>query len=379
MEIPAVSVIIPMYNAEKYIGECLDSLLAQTFQNFEVIIVDDCSTDNSVAVVQSYAEIFGGRLKISRTKKNFGGPGEPSNIGIELSRGEYLLILDNDDTITPTALYELYPIAKKFNADVVACEKYYNVPEQFWYDAEFRKQLKPFTYQTGVCVTEPTLIIDDFAERVKECFQRRFLWNIWSKLIRRDFLKENRIYFVQNMIQDMLFTCCLIYTAERFVRVPNVINYYREVRDSLSHKKYSYSEYLLKYTRALTTGLRYLDKFLDNYEFFRQHTNIKYLAVQIYIEEALNYTLKIYSQVPASSLDEILRKEFGNDEDSAIMTLIFSMLNIQYLQRIHTQRQLNQIVTQANQQINQFNQFAAQAKQRIAELENEIKRLKNEE
>ncbi|MBR0290008.1 MAG: hypothetical protein IJQ82_13620, partial [Selenomonadaceae bacterium] len=81
----------------------------------------------------------------------------------------------------------------------------------------------------------------------------------------------------------------------------------------------------------------------------------------------------------ASSLDEILRKEFGNDEDSAIMTLIFSMLNIQYLQRIHTQRQLNQIVTQANQQINQFNQFAAQAKQRIAELENEIKRLKNEE
>ena len=57
-KIPAVSIIIPMYNAEKYIGECLDSILAQTFQDFEVIVVDDCSTDNSCAVVESYLPKF---------------------------------------------------------------------------------------------------------------------------------------------------------------------------------------------------------------------------------------------------------------------------------------------------------------------------------
>ena len=56
--IPAVSIIIPMYNTEKYIGECLDSILAQTFQVFEVIIVDDCSTDNSAAIVESYLPKF---------------------------------------------------------------------------------------------------------------------------------------------------------------------------------------------------------------------------------------------------------------------------------------------------------------------------------
>ena len=59
--IPAVSVIIPMYNAEKYIGECLDSILAQTFTDYEVIIVDDCSTDNSCAVVESYLPKFNKR------------------------------------------------------------------------------------------------------------------------------------------------------------------------------------------------------------------------------------------------------------------------------------------------------------------------------
>ncbi len=62
--IPAISIIIPMYNAEKYIGECLDSILAQTFTDYEVIVVDDCSTDNSCAIVESYMSKFdtgGGR------------------------------------------------------------------------------------------------------------------------------------------------------------------------------------------------------------------------------------------------------------------------------------------------------------------------------
>ena len=70
--IPAVSIIIPMYNAEKYIGECLDSILAQTFQDFEVIIVDDCSTDNSCAIVESYLPKFnkgGGARRVSFVQK----------------------------------------------------------------------------------------------------------------------------------------------------------------------------------------------------------------------------------------------------------------------------------------------------------------------
>ena len=94
MDLPKISVIIPLYNAEKYIGDCLESLLVQTFQDFEVIVVDDCSTDNSVAIVQSYAEKFGGRLKIARTKKNSGGGGYvPRNLGLNLSRGEYIFFL----------------------------------------------------------------------------------------------------------------------------------------------------------------------------------------------------------------------------------------------------------------------------------------------
>ena len=116
-----------MYNTEKYIGEALDSLLAQTFKDFEVIVVDDCSTDNGVEVVNGYAPKFNGRLQLMRMKVNSGG-GEPRNRGLHLSRGEYVFFMDADDALVSTALDELYAVAKNFAAYVVHCNRYYLSP-----------------------------------------------------------------------------------------------------------------------------------------------------------------------------------------------------------------------------------------------------------
>ena len=327
-KIPAVSVIIPLYNAEKYIGELLDSIFAQTFQDFEVIVVDDCSTDNSFKIVEDYKSKFNGRIKLIKTKKNTGGPAEPSNIAISVSRGEYLLILDNDDAITPTALAELYPIAKKFNADVVACEKYYSIPDKFWDNAEIRKQIKPYSYQKGTFVTEPTLISDNLSERVRDCYQKKFIWNIWSKLIRRDFLTENKIHFNQGRIQDMLFTCCLLFTAQKYVLVPNTINYYRFLEDSLSHKKDNSEATLVEYVQTLKSGFNFLDKFLDEQEFFVQNPKDKYLALEIFFREAIWYLKNFYSGNPLHKFDSFLRQEFSRGDNSALMTFIFSSENV---------------------------------------------------
>ena len=83
--VPEVSIIIPLYNAEKYIAECLESVLAQTFKNFEVIIVDDCSTDNSCTIVESYIPKFSGRLKLYHMEKNSGSGALARNKGLKLS------------------------------------------------------------------------------------------------------------------------------------------------------------------------------------------------------------------------------------------------------------------------------------------------------
>ena len=326
-KIPAISVIIPLYNVEEYIGELLDSLLGQTFQDFEVIIVDDCSTDGSCEVVELYAIRFGDRLRLTKTEKNTGSPGEPNNIGIDLSRGEYLLILDDDDTITPDALEILYDVAKNFDADVISCEKFYEVSEEFWYDEEYRKNLKPYSYQKGRLVNKPTLIPLDIAKRVQDCYDDKFLWSLWAKLIRRDFLMENKIRCTHNFVQDMLATYCLIYTAKRFVRVPYTFYFWRKRRSSLSNQKYEPLSDLKKYLNALTVGIKYLDDFLSKKEFFQQNIETKYLALKTYFKKIWeHYIQRVYDKVSLIEREEALRKEFGGSDNIALRTCLFNDL-----------------------------------------------------
>lgn len=123
MNAPAVSVIIPLYNAEKFIRQCLISVLASKFQDYEVIVVDDCSTDRSVVEVEKLLPHFDGRLKILHTDVNSGGAGVPRNLGLKSARGKYITFVDNDDLILPTTLGYFFDIAEKFNADVLHTEK----------------------------------------------------------------------------------------------------------------------------------------------------------------------------------------------------------------------------------------------------------------
>ena len=90
---PQISIIIPMYNVEEYVGECLD--------------VDDCSTDNSCDVVESYMSKFNGKLNLIKSKKNSGGCAVPRNIGLSHANGKYIFFLDSDDLIVKTGLAEL--------------------------------------------------------------------------------------------------------------------------------------------------------------------------------------------------------------------------------------------------------------------------------
>jgi len=93
---PLVSVVIPLYNAQKHISETIESVLSQSYESWELIVVDDCSTDNSVDVVKRYVGLDS-RIKLIESEINFGGPARPRNIGIECAKGEYIAFLDADD------------------------------------------------------------------------------------------------------------------------------------------------------------------------------------------------------------------------------------------------------------------------------------------
>ena len=93
---PLVTVITPIFNAQNFIAETIESVIDQTYQNWEMIIVDDCSTDNSRDIVKKY-EVKDSRIKLIELEVNFGGPARPRNVGLDISKGDYLAFLDADD------------------------------------------------------------------------------------------------------------------------------------------------------------------------------------------------------------------------------------------------------------------------------------------
>ena len=113
--IEKISVIIPVYNDEKYLAQCLDSVLRQTYSNLEIILVDDGSTDSTPELCEKYREKYA-NIRILH-KKN-GGVGSSRNAGLEMATGEYVLFVDHDDLLSETHIEELYKLLKKNDADI---------------------------------------------------------------------------------------------------------------------------------------------------------------------------------------------------------------------------------------------------------------------
>lgn len=277
---PAVSVIIPLYNAEKYIGECLTSLVNQTFQDFEIIIADDCSTDNSRAVVENFFAHFGDRLKLMILSSNSGCSGVPRNFALKEACGKYIYFLDSDDLLTETALTELYEVAEKFNADVVHPEKCLAL-----LDTNGIISAEPISFQTGKFVTEPTLETFDIGKRVTDFTRKRFVWWACTKLFRHQFLVENKITFpALKRFEDFVFVFKCLVSAGNYVRVPSVNYYYRIRNDSLSHKGYNVVELSQNVIKIFSV----IDEFMHENKFFRDNPDYEYPFLDFFIEGQLD-------------------------------------------------------------------------------------------
>ena len=306
-----VSVIIPLYNAEKYIGECLDSLLNQTFQNFEVIVVDDCSTDDSVKIVKEYALKFNGRLTLTKLEENSGGCALPRNKGLIFSRGEYIQFLDADDTLTPTALEELYTLAKDFNADVVYCENYYmskGAGEDFKANvhlADSRIQRPPF-------VDTPTFETDDLSQRVRNILGGRFWVAAWLKLVRRSLMLEHEIFFPHICpSEDDIWTYGLIFYAKRFLRVPNVVYIRRMSETSITGVKRTPQQTIEFWLNPILLGLKALDKFMSKHEFFKTDSILHFAFLKTFINNKFNMTLNSARSLKEEIVYSTIKDEFG--------------------------------------------------------------------
>lgn len=352
---PAVSVIIPLYNAEKYIGECLDSLIAQTFQNFEVIVVDDCSTDSSPAIVESYAEKFDGRLTFIRRKKNFGGAAMSRNMGISFARGEYIQLLDNDDFLTKTALKELYTLAKDNKAEVV-----YTGSRYFYYGGKLHLQ------KSNGLVTKPKLEIDTAHSLLQRFFAERLymFWAPWTKFVSRKFPIENEITFPKMYTsEDLIWTIELLCCVKRFLNVPNAIYCWRTNGDSITHSKRYSMEHLKFWISIIVRATKYLDNLWEKYDVLRENPNWLYEAQNYLFDECfLYYALNSRFKVSSLEIYDALRLKFADGTQkfsTSQVPYLYSRLDFMHKQLVITQ--------------NNLKSYSAQAQKRIAELEAQLK------
>ena len=306
---PAVSIIIPMYNAEKYIAECLNSLLAQTLQNLEVIVVDDCSTDSSYAIVESYIPKFGGRLILAHMEENSGQGSFPRNRGLMISRGEYVYFVDNDDLVTKTALEEMYTLAKKFDADVVYLDGHYTADENL-------KKLTPADY--AMAVSEPTLKPEALPERIRRISQGRYTLPPWDKFVRRRLLVENQIFFPRCKIsEDDIWTFGLLFYAKNFLCVPNKVYIFRDAHGSIMRSKKTPLQVVNFWLSPILFGLKHLDELMRRHEFFKANPQYRYAVLDMFVQWKFN---AIFRQVNTLRPQTFTRHLSRNTATSSALT-----------------------------------------------------------
>lgn len=223
-----VSVIIPVYNVEKYLRQCLDSVAAQTLKDIEVICVDDGSTDSSFEIVKEYAE------KDSRfiaVKQENGGAGAARNNGLRRAKGKYLSFLDSDDFFDENMLMEAYNCAENNKADfVVFASDQYN---------EDTNDFKNVSWTLRYAEIPP---YQPFARRqMTDNIFKVFVGWAWDKLYNREFVLNNNLWFQeQRTSNDMLFVFSAVAIAKRIACVEKgkiLAHQRRNNKDSLSNTR----------------------------------------------------------------------------------------------------------------------------------------------
>lgn len=276
-EFPAVSVIIPMYNAEKYIVECLESLFKQTLKNFEVIVADDGSTDNSVAVVENMFQKFsksGGTFYTVKLNQNTGSPGIPRNVAMDFAKGKYILFLDSDDFLDETALEDFYNVAEEFDADVVHAEKCFKYKE---IDGKFVDEI--YLLESTAATEKPTLETFDIAKRITDYAGKKYSTFVWHKLFRREFLIENNIKFPNIATsEDFIFSVMCLSYAKNYVRIPFIGYHYRKHSDSVTGTPSTVE----KYSCDLIEGVHFLYSFMQSQKFFVENPKYQYFVLDFF-------------------------------------------------------------------------------------------------
>ncbi len=238
---PKVSVIIPVYNVEKYLQQCLDSIINQTLADIEIICINDGSTDSSLAILEEYAK-KDARIKVINSENK--GSSAARNIGMEAAKGDYIGFIDSDDWIDSNFYETLYNAAISKNADIA----------RTFYDYNYLDRVEEEKYFND--------IVRAAVEKNRDLKINEHNVVIWNAIYKSELLKLNNIRFPEDLscVVDVSFTAKATFLSKKTVPVTGTVYHYRlEVANSLSLMS-------LRKIFAAATANRYVIDFLNGIE-----------------------------------------------------------------------------------------------------------------
>lgn len=233
-----LSIIIPVYNVEKYIDECISSAVNQTLKEIEVIIIDDGSTDNSIKIIKDYEAKYSNIIVVSNINE---GVSVSRNIGLDRARGEYIFFLDSDDYIDLELGKDLYKLAKSQNLDMI------HFDANVIYEEEFEVKNNP--YDRSKIIKSTIYSGEEFYQVAKK--SNGYRAQVCTYMYKNEFLKKNKLSFHQGILhEDELFTTKAIILANRILYIPKKYFFRRMRKGSIMTSRKSIRNILGYYTVA---------------------------------------------------------------------------------------------------------------------------------
>ncbi len=243
-EMDKVSIIVPVYNSEKYIEKTLGSILCQTYENIEIIVVDDGSQDKSGEIVKKFAETDE-RLQYFKIKN--GGPSNARNIGISKATGKYIGFCDSDDIISPQMYEKLVSYIEKAEADIALCDIY----------TERDGRCFGFPWEDGKVFHKEEIPSDLIASMVGKMWDDSPEISLWGSVVRCLFKKEIiegldlKFPVDIHFAEDLVFTLNYLRKCKRAIICNEPLYYYVCNTDSIMHSFFSYKKDMLKARKRL--------------------------------------------------------------------------------------------------------------------------------
>lgn len=281
-----VSIVVPIFNASKYLKRCLDSIAGQDHECFEVLIVDDGSTDDSAEICQTYCS---SDKRFKYIYQNNAGPDIARKTGTASATGEYLMYVDADDYIAPNMLSRLYEVAGKTGADIV-CSQIVRFDD--------RKE-----WLGSVSVEDLTTITEE-SEKINAFFESGILiGTYYGKLIRRVVIQDYEFIKDGYIGEDITAALYMFDKASSIVIIPDRLYYYFQNDNSISHAKYTF-----RHAVSLNNYIRLRDEYVARDMNDRVRITGFFAGYQMAVATAMGRSGRY-----EKSTGEILRKDFKNN------------------------------------------------------------------